>query len=252
VVVAILEIGGGRNGHPQIGVDGEFEALRHDADDGGGLSVDAHRLADDAGGAVVALLPKSVPKHHHGRCAGIAVAGHEAAAQDGRCVQHGKQARSGVFQVIGLRGIAGVGEDAVIAGTGLDRFERGSPIAVGAEVRPGEAYAVVAMRAVAVADGDEAVAARDGRRPDQHGIDQGEDHGVGADAEREGDDDGCRKPAMGEDHAQRDAKIVGHTCRTTAGDAWFRGLLCEAGRPWHSPNRGSRLECLLSNRIAKL
>jgi hypothetical protein len=67
-----------------------------------------------------------------------------------------------------------------------------------------------AVGRVAVADGDQPLASRHGRRPEQYGIYQREDHGVGADAKCQSHDDGGRKPAMGEDHAQREAKIVGH------------------------------------------
>ena len=56
----------------------------------------------------------------------------------------------------------------------------------------------------ALADVDQAVLVAIGQRPQQHAPDHGEDGGVGADAEREREDDGDRRgPARGRASAGR-------------------------------------------------
>ena len=210
-VVALQGVGGGGERHPEVYGGGEHEAAGHDADDGGGFLVDADLAADDRRRAGVAILPDGVADHEDGRGAGQGVGGQEVAAKDGVDVQHGENAGGGALEVIGLGRIAGLAENAFLIG---GAFEGGEGAGLGAVVEEGgQRQAIVAVAGSAGGDSDEAGSAGNGHRREERRVDDGEDHGVEADAEREGGDDGEREPAMGADHTQGEAEIVGHSGR---------------------------------------
>ena len=82
---------------------------------------------------------------------------------------------------------------------------------------------IIAIAGCTGSNSDEAGSAGNRNRLEERRVDQGEDHGVEADAERKGGDDGEGEPAMGEDHAQGEAEVGGHEAGTEGASGWFRG-----------------------------
>jgi hypothetical protein len=210
-VVALHVVGRGGEGHPEVDSGGEHEAFGHDTDDGGGLLVDTDLAADDGERAGVALLPDGVADHEDGRGAGLSVGWGEVAAEDRVHVEHGEDAGGSALEMVGLGRNAGLAEDALLIGACFEGLEGMGLSAVVEEigVRNAGVTAVTAFGRVG-GDGDEARAAGNGHRLEKRGVDDREHHGVEADAEGEGDDDGQGEPPMGEDHAQGEAQVVGH------------------------------------------
>ena len=137
-----------------------------------------------------------------------------------------------LLQVIGLGRIARLAEDAAFFDGGLKGFKGMGLGAVFQEVGIGEGQVAVGLGKVVVDDRDQARATGNGHGLEQHGVDQGEHHGVEPDAECERGDDGSRKPAVGQDHAQRESQVRSHDALTNISRALFRNRM--RNRPMRS------------------
>ncbi len=129
-------------------------------------------------------------------------------------MEHGEDAAGGALEVIRLGRNAGLAEDSLLIGACLEGLEGMGLGAVVEEI--GVRHARVAAVGAVRGDGNEARAAGNGYRLKERGVDDREHHGVEANAEGEGDDDGQGEPPMGEDHAQGEAQVVGH-------GGWYAG-----------------------------
>ena len=178
--------------------------------------------ADDAGDAGIALLPDVVADHQDGAGAGMLIRGQEAAAEDGLRVQHGKDAACRLFQVIRLRRGARLTEDATLVVRSLEGFKGRCLGAVVLKVGIRDGQAAITLRKAAVDDRDQARASGNGDGSEKHRADQRENHRIETDAQREGGHHGSRKPAVGQDHAQRESQIRSHEAVTKTSRGLFR------------------------------
>ena len=174
------------------------EPFGGDADDGEGAVVDADRPADDRRIAAEALLPAAMGEHDHGGAAGgLAVGGHEDAAQLRGDGEGGEGAGGGDLDPGALGGPAVVGAE--VRGHGLvgeHRLHAAETLAVVLEVGEGDR---VGRGPGLAALGDEHDAVGVGHRHalEEEGADDAEDVRVDGDAEgqREHDDGGVARGA---------------------------------------------------------
>ena len=82
-----------RQRRPDLGVPGELETLRHDADDGRLHAVEGDGLAQYGGSGAVARLPEPMTDECHGGCSGVVVVGAKVPPQKRRDPQRPKRRR---------------------------------------------------------------------------------------------------------------------------------------------------------------
>ena len=181
-----------------------FEAVaekagRRDANDGERLPVEADAGAYDGAVGAEFLLPGAIAEHGNGSSALAVVVGSDHAPGIGANPEHGEVVSGNVFAFHGLGGLvraAATHADKVRAGLKRGEFDEslgvvaeGFVLVVGEE-RPIVLQAAVDAAILDVAHAIEFARLRHRQGVQQHGVDQSEDSGGGADAEREGQDHG--------------------------------------------------------------
>ncbi len=173
---------------PELDVEHQAEASRHDADDGVGVAVDRHDPADHIRRAAEAPLPVAVADRRDVRCTLQALVGGELAAEHRADAKRSEQVRCHDDAVDALR--LSDARDRVAAGVPDKRIER----------LEGRAHVSVVPVVLSRDHRDEIPVY--GRAPqhqplglgERHGIEQGRvddtEHGhIGADADSEDEDD---------------------------------------------------------------
>ena len=121
-----------------------------------------------------------------------------------------KQPGGDAAHVVGLRRVVALAQDAFFRSGRFDCFKCGGRRAEVAEIGVGDLIFVFGVRPLLRIDGDEPLAAGNREGPEKHGVHERKYHGVQADAEREGDDDGPGKPAIGSDNPDSVLQIPHH------------------------------------------
>ena len=208
-----------RAGH-QVRNDLRLRRIRHrrfeHADDHRGSIAEAHLLAEHRRIALHRRRPELVGEDDRARGVRAVVGGADQAAADGAEAHH--------VEVVAADD-AGA-NDARLAEADQGEVERGEVAErrQALDARPqvvefgdGEHRVLQLHAHRALADVDEAVLVLVDQRPQQHAADDAEHGGVGADAEREGDDDGEREPFDPGQGPERVAEIgeEAHECPIT-------------------------------------
>ena len=167
---------------PQRRVVGIRESLRQDPDDGHGPVVDLHRLVQDVG-ALCHLSAPEVMADHDGSRTGVFVR-REEAAHHRRDAEHLEEFRRGANHV---REVRGVTDDHCPAAPPVvgQRRERRGPSPPVHDVRERHDRGPRPFRRPGRRERHDAIGIGKGQRLEEHGIDDGEDRGIGADAERQ-------------------------------------------------------------------
>ena len=208
--VHVFRIERQRRPHFHVGAGRELEHRRHHADHGERHRIELDRLADDFSIRAKHARPEAVAQHHDAVVADGGFFGHERAAEDGVGFEHGEQVRRRAQAGHVLR-IAGALVAEVDVPVRRERFEAlrlALPVFVGRHRhRP------------LVAVGIDLPQHRDllgilvRQRVEDDGLDDAEDGGVGADAERErehGDQHKGRLPAQGAEGVGEGGGPVSH------------------------------------------
>src|SRR5215471_18430317 len=186
---------------------GTDECLWRDANNGVMLAIEFDLLADDIGVACEMRSPAAVSEDGHGMPPAFDVIGCiQQSASDGLNAQH--------VEVISANRISPKTGILSVATADVERLkiihrevaEHGIPFAIVFVVGVGD-HGALASRGVAVEE-DEFVLVLDSEGPEDHGIYQGEDSGVGANAKSENDDGGSRKARARTEAAECKAQIV--------------------------------------------
>ena len=176
---------------PHLGVvGGKAEARRHDADDEVRPSLGHDRSTDNRRIAAEQPLPDAIAEHQHFRRLRPVVVRLDGAAEERRRAEQRKEraadARAedalGQLQPADVEGPAGEERDA------LERRQAPPVLVIGQRAARDRAGAIAIDLAVHEREHAGGIAVR--RRPQDHGADDAEDGGVGADAERQRDDGG--------------------------------------------------------------
>ncbi len=205
-----LEIGNGDQRLPQVGVLREFESFRHDANDNGRVVVYPNGLANDAGVAAIAVLPDAVAKDDDRGGARTIVIGNEVASQERGLAKQLEASRRDVGAGVALRRpalVAHVHRRAAVRGEAVERLGGFAPIL---EVLIRDAH-VAGAHGVTCAQGQDPIRFGNRQAADQHRIDEGEDRGVDADPERQGDDCDKREPLVLDQQATRKLYVLPET-----------------------------------------
>ena len=192
-----------------IGLSGNGEGGRHDADHGVGRAAELHGAADDVWVLREAALPETVAEHDGLGGAGEVFAFGPEAAGGGLCLQCAEEA--GCDESAGdLLGIAGAGEEHAAVFVEADFLKRavlGAPVGV---VGHRHRTVVHPEEVGLFPDGDEAVGLGEGQRAQQGGIDHAEDRGIGPDRQRKRGDDHGGETGCPEECAKDVAEIEEH------------------------------------------
>jgi hypothetical protein len=172
------------------------------------LPVEQHRPTDHRGVAAEAALPERVAQHHHLVAAGLVLALEECAAQQRSHAEHFEIPRRGPCRDEPL-GLPHAGEVRVPLLTGGKRGEDAQALAYVA-IRGRREGRFLRSLAVDVVDGDQPVWREVRQRPQQHPVDDREERGVGADAEREGGDHDQGEAGVVQQPAERVAEVASH------------------------------------------
>src|SRR5688500_15451497 len=193
VAALLIEVLDGAERQPDVGVEREFEALRHDADNRCRHVVDAHGSPNHRRVAAVAVHKDAVSNERHRRCAGAIVVRGETAAEY-RLLAHDPKCRC-----VDTRAAVSLGRLPFIAdvrdATGVDReqIEGARRVSEVAEIEIRHAHVAIADT-IARIDGHHAIGVGHRHAADQHGVHEGEHRGVHADAKRQGDSCDEREP----------------------------------------------------------
>ena len=193
-------------GNPDVGFGIGDEGFSEDTDDGVGLVAERDAGADDVGVAAELALPESVADDHDvAAVGGVFLRCEGAAEHDGRA----EEAEVGFGDV-----------DAVdLLGNGAGEVEAGTAEVVGGDIlkdaglgSPGVEVDRRGRGAVAFRKGvhelDHAVRFGIGERLEQDGVDDGEDGGVGSDAEGESGDGSYGERWTADEHAEGVAEVA--------------------------------------------
>ena len=112
----------------------------------------------------------------------------------------------------GGRALANAESAALVERLAVEEVRERQPIVVVGHRRAGALDARARKRVV---EKDEAVGFGIRQRPQQHGADDGEDRGVGADAERQRQDGGQREGAILAEQPEREAEILNQSFHVT-------------------------------------
>ncbi len=193
-------------GNPDIGLGIGYEGFSEDTDDGVGLVAERDGGADDVGIAAELALPESVTDDNDvAAVRGVFLRCEGAAEHDG-CAKEAEVGFGGVDTVDLLGYEAGeieAGTAEVVRGDVLKDAGLGSP---GIEVDRGGHTAVAVRKGVH--ELDHAVGFRIGERLEQDGVDNGEDGGVGSDAEGESGDGSYGERRTTDEHAEGVAEVA--------------------------------------------
>ena len=192
---------------PDAGLVWIVDARRHHADDGVRLVVEPDGLANRIQPRAEALPPESIADHRDAGRTGLFVSSGKTPSECGLDVEHVEEVH-----------VDNRARDALGA---IEPGEREPGLTEGGQ--PGEAVVAdapvekVGRRRVTVAlsclpvrvrDQHEIVGAREGQRPQQHGVDDAEDRGVGADADRNRQDREQKKARRPPEGARGVAEIL--------------------------------------------
>lgn len=204
-----------REGHPGLHARvGEGEALGHDADHRVGFGVQPDGPADQAGVRAEAVPPQGMAEHDDVVGARLGVGVGEHAAAGGAGLEGGEERGRHALAGDAL-GFAGVGE--VVAPVGEHgRIGEAADAGLAVEkIRDGDAGVGQAQQRVGVVNIDEALGAGPGVGLEEDGVDDGEDGGVGADAQGQrghghgGEAGGLEERAEGEAEVRKHGKNDG-------------------------------------------
>lgn len=203
----------GREGEGDEDIDGrvpgKLKFSGHDADDGVGMLVECDDFAENVGAAGEAALPEAEADDGDVIFTELRFFLGEETAEMGRDAEHGKEivrdleaqdALGSVLlkQVVRMEAVVGdVREDGVLLRDFLDVGERNARLDI--------AGALLNAR---LAEADEFFGARIGERADQYGVDEAEDGGVDADAERESEHGDQRERFVFAQNAQSNSKVL--------------------------------------------
>ena len=187
------------------------EAPRHDADHFVCVAAERQRAPDDVRVAGEAALPHPGTDDRHVRPVRTVFVARERPAERQRRAEHGEVAARYVHRVDVLGQVAAeevrAGIARLIRG---DRLEGGRLVAPQDELRDrGQPRRADARRGHEL---EEAIGLRIGERPQQHGVDDGEDRGVRADADGEHGERGQRESRRPPQHA---ARVDGVACEVS-------------------------------------
>ena len=188
---------------------GKSSAARHHADDRHGIAVEAHDAADGGGVAVEAALPGAVREDDHLLDGGLLVGAGEGAAERGREAE-GLEEAGGHHRAGELAGVAievPVAGHAAADEHGGEVLEGAAAVAEVAEVGGGDGGAAVAARRAAGGP-DEAAGVAVRERVQEDRVDDGEDRGVRADAERESQHRGDGEAGVGAELTDSVAEVL--------------------------------------------
>ena len=150
-------------------------------------------------------MPEAVTEQGDGRGAEAIVVRIEVAAKS-RMEAEGWEKCRGDHEAVDALGLAGAGEVVILMtvhGDGGEAFGLALPVE---EVEIVDGRLVLA--GVFPVDGDELAGVRVRQRIQEHAVDDGEERGVGADAERQGEDGDDAKRRRLEEHAEGEAKVL--------------------------------------------
>ena len=204
-VLAVGRVEPGRQPDLDVAVH-HVDLRRQDADDLAAHAVEVDGLAEDRTGAQ-RRLPQLVRQDGELRAVGVGLAGREQATLRRRDAQRGEQ-------VVGDRGAAHAhrtlaGHQVELAGGERpDRGERLGQLAELEELGRRDPELVEAHRREPAGQEHQLLWPRVGQGPEQHAVDDREDRGVGADAERQGEHRDEGEPGRAEQAAGGVAEIA--------------------------------------------
>ena len=203
-----LLLGGERARDPDLdlGIE-EDEALRRHADDAIRPAVQPEILSDGVLAAAQFAGPVVVADDDDIALPFLRLGlGEEAAARRGRA-QHGEEGRRDLLcrEALDRAGVAGIQSARTVQGDGLERVRQRRPVHV---VRNRRAGALDAGAGETVVGEDESMAFRIRERPEQDRPDDREDCGVGAQADRQGEDHRGGVGAVSTQEPQREDQVL--------------------------------------------
>ena len=199
----------GRERPPQIRVGGKPHALGHDADDRVGDFIDLERAADDGGIAAVPVLPDAVTDDHDWRGAGRVVTRREVAPEKRLHPQHRKRIGCDGDAARPLGRVLRIADVHLLEPERRQRRERPRLVPPVFELLPRRRRAVVLVPGRVVGrEVDDLVCPLERQPADEHGVHEGKDRRVHADAEpqrRRGDDG---EPPVLEEHPGGESEVL--------------------------------------------
>ncbi len=211
-------------GDPDLLVDGEGEARRHDADDGGGFAVDADALADDIGRTAEIALPELVADERDLGGAGLVIGGGEVAPDDGADAADAEEIGGDVRTGVALR----IAVDRDVDGGAVDvsrqQIERLLLLAHGLVVEREDLAAKAVDVRVFLADIDdldagEAVGVRIREAAEHGAVDDAEHRRDAPDAEGEDEHGEQAEGLFLEEDAKTDADVLEEAWEEHGGEA---------------------------------
>ena len=208
-------------GQPEIGSLRKLHGPRHHAHDRVGNPVDLERFPEHVGPAGEPAPPVALADQHHLGTAGPVFLGREGAPHQRSHAQHRRQlvAGHGDVQALGGGSVPDVGPGAVVE---RHRGEGLGLLAPGGEVAVEDAGIVQIPAGCGLVQVDEPPRLRKGEGAEKEAVEQGEDGGVGRDAEAERQQDQRRHARLPGEGSKREAKIgeqVGHETSGARGPA---------------------------------
>ena len=140
----------------------------------------------------------------------------EEPAARGRRAEHGEEGRRDLLrrEALDRAGVAGIQAARTVQRDGLERMRQRRPVHV---VRDRRAGALDAGASETVVGEDESMAFRIRQRPEQDRPDDGEDCGVGAEADRQGEDHGGGVGAVAAQEPQREDQVLSQCFHEASG-----------------------------------
>ena len=212
-VAPLIRLVLGREGErrPEVDVGPEkLKIRRHHADDRARHAVDPQRLSDDVGPRAEARLPEAVTDDDLQVVARLPLGFLKDAAERGTRLQNAEQRRRRLYggQPLGAGVEADRGARAPVERERLHAVHRLQAVEiVGHAVRRAAGPGV----RIAVEDVDQPVGLRDGQRPQQHGLHDGEDRRVRADADGQREQHGGGEAAVLQQDAQGISEVLQET-----------------------------------------
>src|SRR5262249_45718108 len=154
--------------------------------------VGAKDFADNVGITAKSPLPETVAEHDETGAIWATFFGGELAAENGIDAEERKEvwrdeANGDLLRLLVAFGVAEINGGAAAAGSRGKIGKLGGSLLVVAEIRRGDSGEGLAAGAVVIPDGNETLGILIGKRLHEDGVDHGEDGGVGADAESQGE-----------------------------------------------------------------
>jgi hypothetical protein len=196
-----------RQRHPElVALCREVEAGGHHADDGVGAPVGDHRAPEHRRVAGESALPERVAQHHHGVAAGLVLVAAERAAEERADGESLEEAVGHELADHQLRVVAGQREAG--AHVRAHRQEGARPRLPVEEVQRRRPCAADVAAVVMLVEHQQAVRIGVRQRAQEHGVDDAEHPGVGADPQRQGDHGGRGQAGAPAEHAERLPQVL--------------------------------------------